>query len=266
MSKQIKPMDEIRNSLAQMSGQFKMALPAHIPVEKFLRAAQTAIATTPSLLSLDRTSLFGAIMKSAQCGLYPDGSESVIIPFKGKATFIPMVGGLLKLVRNSGELATITSQIVYSNDEFTYFVDADGEHIVHKPEMFKDRGEPIGVYALAKTKDGDFYIEILTRNEIEKIKQSSPSGNNGPWGGPFYTEMWRKSAIKRLCKRLPKSTDLEQAIEHDNKVVGETIDHAPIDHSNEEIEETVNQIEMPVEATEEKTKKKRIGDLIDEEK
>ena len=217
MSKALKPIDEVRHTLTQMSTQFKMALPAHINVDKFVRAAQTAIATSPMLLNMDRTSLLAACMKAAQTGLLCDGSESAIIPFKGKCVFVPMVGGILKLVRNSGELATITSQVVYEKDEFSFWVDSDGDHINHRPNLFEDRGEAIGVYALAKTKDGAFYIEVMTKQEIAKIRAVSPSGENGPWGGAFASEMWRKSAIKRLAKRLPKSTDLENAIDVDNR-------------------------------------------------
>ena len=78
-----------------------------------------------------------------------------------------MVGGILKKVRNSGELSSITAQIVYENDEFNYYIDADGEHISHRPNMFGDRGKRIGAYALAKTKDGAIYVEVMT----EKLKQ-----------------------------------------------------------------------------------------------
>ena len=36
------------------------ALPAHIPVERFVRVALTAVATSPRLLEMDRASLWNA--------------------------------------------------------------------------------------------------------------------------------------------------------------------------------------------------------------
>src|SRR3546814_9174090 len=75
-----------------------------IPVEKFHRVAVTAISSNPDLLNVDRTSLFGALMKAAQDGLLPDGREGAIVPFKGKASWMPMVAGIMKKVRNSGEI------------------------------------------------------------------------------------------------------------------------------------------------------------------
>jgi recombination protein RecT len=211
----IKPMDEFRNSLKLLEPQFKMALPNHIPVERFIRVAQTAIQSNPHLLTLDRSSLFAACVKSAQDGLLPNGSEAALVPFKDKVQYLPMVGGILKKIRNSGELSSITSQLVYEKDEFKYWIDSDGEHLKHEPNMFVDRGDLIGVYALAKTKDGGVYIEVMTMAQVDDIKKSSRS-NNGPWQGPFFTEMIKKSAIRRLSKRLPMSTDLESTLSADD--------------------------------------------------
>ena len=203
-----------------MKKQFQSALPNHISVDKFIRTLQTAVGTTPALVQSEKNSLYGACMKAAQDGLLPDGKEAAIVTFRNKkgdniAQYMPMVGGILKKVRNSGELASITSQVVYKNDPFKYWVDEDGEHIEHKPLVFGDRGEPVGVYALAKTKDGAVYIETMTADDINKIKQVS-RGKNGPWSGPFHLEMWKKSAIRRLSKKLPMSTDLEFTIKADD--------------------------------------------------
>lgn len=220
MSKQMTPVQEIKNTLEKMSSQFQMALPKHIPVEKFVRVAQTAILNNKDLASSDRRSLMSACVKSAECGLLPDGREAALVTFKDRsgtpqATFMPMIGGILKLVRNSGELKSITSQIVYKNDDFRYWTDENGEHLKHETNMFIDRGEAIGTYALAILKDGGVYIEVMTKNQIDSVKNIS-RGKSGPWSGPFETEMWRKTVVKRLAKRLPLSTDIEIALSADD--------------------------------------------------
>lgn len=213
----IKPMDEFRNSLKLLEPQFKMALPNHIPVDRFIRVAQTAIQSNPHLLTLDRSSLFAACVKSAQDGLLPDGKESALVPFKDKVMYLPMLAGILKKIRNSGELLNITSQLVYENDSFRYWIDSDGENLEHEPNMFSDRGDLIGVYAIAKTKDGGVYIEVMTMAQVDDIKKSSRS-SNGPWQGPFFTEMVKKSAIRRLSKRLPMSTDIDSTLSADDEL------------------------------------------------
>jgi recombination protein RecT len=156
-------------------------------------------------------------MKAAQDGLLPDGKEAALVPFKGSVTYMPMLGGILKKVRNSGELASITAHVIYKNDQFRYWVDSDGEHVTHEPLLFGERGEACGAYALAKTKDGAVYIEVLTDKDLRAIENSSRS-KEGPWTGPFRDEMKKKSAIRRLAKRLPMSTDVEQVIERDDEM------------------------------------------------
>lgn len=218
----LSPVDDLKNQIQIMKPQLKAALPPHIDVDKFARVVMTAIVTTPDLAKAQRQSFFGACLKAAADGLIPDGKEAALVTFKnGKTgeinvTYMPMLGGILKKVRNSGELLSITSNIVYKNDKFVWFIDGDGEHVQHNPILFGDRGPAIGVYALAKTKDGGLYIEILDANQVEKVRQSSKSKDYGPWAGPFVEEMWKKTAIRRLSKRLPMSTDLEQTIKRDD--------------------------------------------------
>jgi len=214
MSKEI---STIKTTIQNLTPQFKSALPSHIPVEKFVRVVQTALGQNPGLANLDRNSLLAACMKAAQDGLLPDGKEAALVPFKGSVAYMPMLGGILKKVRNSGELASITSHVIYKNDKFRYWVDGDGEHVEHEPLFFGDRGEAIGAYALAKTKDGAVYIEVLTDKDLKAIENSSRS-KEGPWTGPFRDEMKKKSAIRRLSKRLPMSTDLETVVERDDEL------------------------------------------------
>jgi recombination protein RecT len=211
-----------------MGPQFKMALPPHIPVERFVRVVQTAVANAPDLLECSRQSLYGAAMRSAQDGLIPDGHEAAIVKFGQQAQYMPMVKGILKKVRNSGELKTIAAHVVYERDEYEYFVDEEGEHFRHVKAR-GDRGRPILTYAYAHTKDGGFYFEELDEDDISAIRKVSRS-SGGPWAGPFADEMRRKSAIRRLSKRLPMSTDLEETLRADRDLFEpeeETVTAAP---------------------------------------
>lgn len=212
----IQPVDQLKKTLANMATQFKAALPPHISHERFVRVIQTAISTNPALVKADRTSFLAACLKLAEKGLAADGVEAALVTFGDKVTAMPMLAGTLKLVRNSGELKTITAQMVYKNDKFKYWVDSDGEHLNHEPNLFSERGEAIGVYSMAVTKENGVYIEVLTMADIEKVKKSSRSAANGPWV-TWFEQMAKKSAIRRLAKRLPSSTDLDTALSDDDR-------------------------------------------------
>ncbi len=215
-NQQIAVIDEVRSSLTKMTPQFAMALPAHIQPERFTRIAVTAVQNNPDLLKADKRSLYGACMRAAQDGLLPDGKEAALVTFGNVVTYMPMISGILKKIRNSGELTSITAHVVYEADEFDYWVDEDGEHMKFRPSFAANRGKPRLTFAHAKTKDGGIYIEVLTEDQVTAIRNVSRSKSNGPWSGPFADEMRRKSAMRRLAKRLPMSTDLDEMLHRDD--------------------------------------------------
>ena len=97
--------------------------------------------------------------------------------------------------------------MVYENDVFEYEL-GDNERIVHKPVFRGARGAMVGSYAIAKTKDGAIYRRVLPEEDVIAIKNFSKSKEKGPWSGPFESEMWVKTAIRRLSKILPQSSDI----------------------------------------------------------
>lgn len=218
---ELKPQDEVRAGLAKLAPQLKIALPSSIPVEKFMRVAQTAISMNPSLLKADRQSLYSACMILAQRSILPDNREGSLVCFGDKVTPMIMIAGTMKLLRNSGELATIVAEPVYENDYFKYWIDSNGQNLEHKPLMFGERGKQIGIYAFAKTKSNEIYIEVMSISDIDAIKRTSRSANNdsSPWKS-FPIEMQKKSIIRRLAKRLPSSTDLDEIHDIEDKTFG----------------------------------------------
>ncbi len=212
------PVVVVRQTLTTMGDQLKMALPSHVSVDKFHRVTMTAIQSTPALLDADRRSLFGAITKAAQDGLLPDGREGALVIFNGKAgkqvQWMPMVAGILKKVRQSGELASIDAQLVHEADGFTYRPGLD-DSPVHEPDWFGERGKVVGAYAVARLKNGAAFVEIMNRQQIEQVRNVSRAKDNGPWAA-WWGEMARKTVMRRLAKRLPMSTDIEAEFERDD--------------------------------------------------
>lgn len=219
---QLSPMDLMRTTLEKMQSEFAKTLPKEIDPEKFVRTTLTTIQMNPDLLNADRKSLIGTCMKAAQDGLLLDGREAAAVTFNSKAgkmvQYMPMVGGLFKKIRNSGEIASISANVAYSNDLFEYEL-GDEERIIHKPVLTADRGTPIAVYAVAKTKDGAIYREVMGVAEVEKIRATSKTGKFGPWVD-WWDEMAKKTVIRRIAKRLPSSADSDKIIKSDLRESG----------------------------------------------
>lgn len=214
-------VDMVRKDLENRNfrAQLQMALPPHVLLDKFVRTVMTAIQSSDQLRKCDRQSLLKACMESAADGLLPDGREGAIVPHKMKtgqieATWMPMVWGLVKLVRQSGELLDMGSEIIRESDKFERWIDEKGPHFRHTPNLLNE-GDPMAVYAYARTKDGGFYIEVMSWTEVLRFKAMSKAKSEyGPWA-QWTEEMAKARVIKRMCKRLPMSTDAQSAFERD---------------------------------------------------
>lgn len=194
------------------------ALPAHMPLSRFKRVVLTAVSLSPDLLNAERRSLFTACAKCAADGLVPDNREAALVVFNTKTKdggwekrvqYLPMIQGILKRARNTGELSSVSAQVVYENDDFDYVL-GDEEQMTHKPpKLGMDRGKPIGAYAVAKLKDGTIQREIMGFAEIEKARAVSRAKDapSGPWV-QWWSEQARKTVARRLFKWLPNSADL----------------------------------------------------------
>lgn len=212
--------DSVRALLERMKGQFELALPKHLTADRLLRVALTAVQNTPKLLECDRVSLLSAVMTCAQLGLEPDGvmGQAYLVPFKGKVVFIAGYKGLITLARNSGEISSIQAHEVCERDHFD-FAYGLSERLDHRPATGA-RGEVTHFYSYAHFKDGGHIFEVLTRADVEKIRDGSEGYKafkagyvkTTPWVDHFV-QMGRKTAIRRLANYLPRSVQKAAAFE-----------------------------------------------------
>lgn len=210
--------------------QIRETLPKHIDPDAFARTIQTALQVQPDLMEATPRSLMIACMKAATDGLILDGREAALIvrnvnagsrdnpQWEKQATYQPMVQGLMKLARNSGQIVSIVAQVVYEHDRFTYVL-GDDERIEHAPApLTEDRGRPIAAYAIVKLTDGSVIREVMRASEIMNIAgQGKNSFQYDPSKGKNFAEWWRKTVIRRITKYIPRSSDavgkFEQAAE-----------------------------------------------------
>lgn len=203
------------------------ALPKHLTVERFLRVALTALTRTPKLAKCDEKSFFSALLTLSQLGIEPDGRRAHLIPFENRKKNITEVQliidykGLVEIVLRSGLVSKIHSDAVCENDDFLY---DRGEVVRHKIDFRRDRGQVYAVYALCRLKDGSESSEVMSRQDVERIRGRSRSGKDGPWVTD-WNEMAKKTVFRRLSKWLPWSPEIRDALSADLESDGaETIE------------------------------------------
>jgi recombination protein RecT len=211
----------LKSELVQMTASFQAALPTSIPAERFIRTIVTAVQMEPKLLAADRKSLFLACMKAAQDGLLLDGREAGLSVYRNRDTgiqtvaYLPMVGGIMKKIRQSGVISSIRAHCVYQGDEFEYWL-GDDERIDHKPNLDAQGGKILAAYAIARFKDGDIQREVMSWKQIEKIAAVATGIGKACWKSE-PGEMAKKTVIRRLSKRLPSSNDVQQVFENEGE-------------------------------------------------
>ena len=195
--------------------------------DKFKNGVALAVMRNPQLAQADRGSFMMAVKQAAHLKLDPNPDLGLVYftPFKGQVKLLPGYQGLLEMVRRSGEVRDIKAVLVYEKDEF--LVEEGSEpRIVHKPVTFGDKGAVLGAYAIAHFKDGTSKFDIVDMAYIDKVRDVSQTGRTqgGVWD-KWFEEQVKKTAIRRLCKSLPKSADVTAAIQSEyDAPATETID------------------------------------------
>lgn len=244
---------------AELEGDaFKRALseilPKHLTPDRIVRTAILAMTKNPKLAKCDKASFFRCMMDLSAMGLEADGRRAHLIPFKNRkksseagvdvyeCTLVVGYQGLAEMTYNSGKVATLHAAEVREGDHFVYSMGEVEDHVPHFLRRDKDKpetaGEVIAVYAIAKMKDGSRKCEVMSIEEINRIRDASQGfqafkkyGNDTAWDPADPNaegEMRKKTVFRRLAKWLPFSPEVREIIqredesEHDRKAI--TID------------------------------------------
>jgi len=180
------------------------------------------------LANCEPESIRNAVVNVSLTGLTlnPALKYAYLIPRKGKCILDISYMGMIKVLTDAGAVKNVDAGVIYKNDKFDYRKGTD-PYFKHSPAL-SNKGEMIGAYAIAFFRDGGFQFEILGREDVEKIRNTSESYKNetsrkfSPWE-TWEDEMWKKTALKRLFKLLPKTNFSDQLIaaisnEHTNDI------------------------------------------------
>lgn len=215
-----------------MRKQIQAAIPKHLTVDRLLRTTMTAIRTNPKLLECTQKSLLAAVMGCAALGLEPEPflGQAYLVPFKRngqlEAQLIPGYRGYIALARRSGEVQSVSAQVVYTNDHFVLRFGTD-EKLEHIPAD-GDRGKVRGAYVIFKYKDGSYSFDYMSEEDLLKIAKRSKTYDEkkGTWDGPWATdpdEMRKKTVIRRHVKIAPLAVEIQKAAAlEDRAMAGES--------------------------------------------
>lgn len=158
-------------------------------------------------------SFLAALLDCLSCGLLPTHGRGQLIPYGSEVKFQIGYQGILELAARAG--ITAKPYLIFEEDDFDWTAGTD-ETITHKPN-FRAKRTPetlMGAYVVATYPDGSKRFEVMTKDEIDSIRDRSKAGTNGPWKTD-YLEMAKKTVIRRASKYWPIKYDFDAAIEGD---------------------------------------------------
>jgi len=167
-------------------------------------------------------SLKDAVTNVAGCGvsLNPAKKQAYLVPRKKAIVLVISYMGMIDLAVSGGSIRWAKAIVVREKDHFRYRGPADKpEHDCDPFLPESERGAIRGVYALAKTIDGDFLVEAMSLEAVYKVRDRSDvwkaytrdKSKTCPWNTD-EEEMIKKTVIRRAAKTWPKVPQLKQAI------------------------------------------------------
>lgn len=166
--------------------------------------------------------------------LNPAKKQAYLVPRNNQICLDISYMGLMDLATATGSILWVQADVVRDKDQFE--LNTIGKEPTHKHNPFsKDRGEIVGAYVIAKTKDGDYLTDCMSIDEINAIKgrsQAVKSGKTTPWNTD-PVEMYKKTVVKRAYKYWPRNDRLEKAIHYLNNEGGEglVVDEVKVDEA-----------------------------------
>lgn len=192
-------------------------LPDARQVAKFMSCAMGQLADPKVGSALGKctpVSFYNSIMKSARCGIIPDGVNAYLIPYGSVCTLQFSYRGLCDMAIREGIATKFVGDVVRKNDTFKW---SNGELVEHTIDAWdeEERGEIVGVWVRAFLPDNTTQDCRMSKNDIEAVRLCSQNPN-GVWS-KWYDEMAKKACVKRLFKMMRNTPNMAEAIAADNE-------------------------------------------------
>ena len=220
-------LTNLKTYLSSKTETLQKLAPKGVDINKVVSVALFEAAKNEKLRECSPSSVYTSLAKAVELNLVAGGAlhRANLVPLWNKAKKCHeahlwiQYTGLIDLARRSGELSNIFARVVYSNEGFLHEFDLEkGDVLQHKPEYDTDAGEARLAYAVCYFKDGSRQLEVMRKDEIEKIRNNSRGGgSSGPWRD-YAGEMWKKTVLRRLLKYLPLTAEVKNVVQHDDDV------------------------------------------------
>lgn len=203
--------------LESFKREIALALPSHLTPDRMARLAMTAFSQNAALAKCDPKSVFSAVILSSQLGLEigVDG-QAYLVPYKGKATFVPGWKGYVELINRAGK-AGVWTGAVYEGDKFEFAL-GDSPFVRHQPtgQSEETKKNLRYVYAIGRVHGAQWpVIEVWPIAKVTRHLNRYNKVGDGHYAlkdDTNFVAYARKVALMQVMKYMPKSVELRAAM------------------------------------------------------
>lgn len=226
----------------------KAALPADFNIPRFVQNSIALLNGNDTLADFAKkhgtAQIKQGLLRGAYLGLDALNSEMYLVPYGSQLNFMPSYKGMTKLAQkySTRPIKRIYAKVVRDGDTFEEVIERGEPSINFKAVPFNSK-PIIGVFAVCQYADGGLIYEVMSREDVEQCRKSSKAKNSPAWNN-FWSEMAKKTVLRRLAKSISIDMDARVA---DAFNAGLEIETDPVEQAKNEIAEAqANQITIDV--------------------
>jgi recombination protein RecT len=206
---------------ADFKQKLSRAIPETLKVDRVVQLAYTMLRNDKALASCTPLSILASVASASQLGLELDRTlgHAYLVKFGDECSLIVGYRGFMHLMYQSGAITEVSSEVVRPGDKFRRTLGTD-RGLYHEPGPTPKKDDPdkwLGAYAVAKLITGNVAFEYMDREHVEFCRNRSKSWRayvkeqkQTIWMTDTE-EMWRKTPIRKLAKRMPVSVTDKRA-------------------------------------------------------
>jgi len=239
--------DTFSGSLTIALNEQREALPADFNIPRFVQNSVALLNGNEVLAKFAKENgtaqIKNGLIRGAYLGLDALNQEMYLVPYGKTLNFMPSYKGMAKLAQkySTRPIKSIYAKCVRQGDDFEESI-VNGEPTINYKAMPFNGNEIIGVFAVCQYMDGGIVYEVMSKADVEQCRKSSKAKNSPAWNS-YWSEMAKKTVLRRLCKSLTLDMDAKLAEAMDSGLEIET-DVREI--SKNEIAEEANTEEFPI--------------------
>ena len=219
--KELATKDTFSGQLSTALAEVKDGLPADFNTARFVNNAVALLNENTQLQDFAKqngtSQIKAGMLKGAYLGLDFMNKEAYLVPYGKQLNFMKSYTGAVKLCKKYSirPIKDIYAKLVREGDDYQIEIIDNEPRITFKPKPFNN-GKIQGAFAAAIFVDGGVQYEEMSLEQLEKVRNCSKMKSGTVWT-MWTDQMYLKSVLHRLCKRIEIDFDNAEQLKYFNE-------------------------------------------------